>query len=62
MTDINASQAGNNEFSESEDYASLLVVVRFQDLIKRSACQMSKLKVPLLATSHDYDFIYEFRP
>jgi hypothetical protein len=58
-----ASEAFRNEaLSEAVDYASLLVVLRFQDLIRRSAAQMKTLKTPLLATAHEYDFIYEFRP
>ncbi len=47
---------------EAADYASLLVVVRFQQLIQASAPMMGLLSFPLLATSHDYDFIYEYRP
>ncbi len=62
LQDVYYWEAGNDEFYESRDYASLLVVLRFQDLIKRSACKMRKLKVPLFASAHEYTFIYEFRP
>ncbi len=52
----------NEEYSETIDLASLFVVVRFQALISRSAPLMEQLKCPLLATSHDYDLIFEYRP
>lgn len=42
-------------------YCSLLVVCKFQDLIRRSIPHMRELRTPLLATSHEYDFIAEFR-
>jgi hypothetical protein len=42
--------------------SDLLVVLRFQDLIQRSTVFMQQVKVPLLATSHEYDFIYEVQP
>lgn len=40
----------------------LLVVLRFQSLIQRSAVHMTRVEVPVLATVHDYDFIYEVAP
>ena len=47
-------------YGDSPDYASLLVVLKFQNLIKSSAPLISNLSFPLLATSHEYDLIYEF--
>jgi len=49
-------------FSDARDLASLLVVIKFQDLIRRAATLMKELRFPLLATAHDYDFIYEVQP
>jgi hypothetical protein len=49
-------------YKDARGYASLLVVLRFQALIRSSARWMRRLRVPLLATSHDYDFIYEYDP
>jgi hypothetical protein len=46
----------------ANDFSDLLVVLRFQDLIRRSAAYMGQVKVPVLATSHDFDFIYEINP
>jgi hypothetical protein len=63
LQEVYASNAfQNKDFSEAVDYASLLVVLKFQNLIKLSAPMIKKLNVPLLATSHDYDFIYEYKP
>ncbi len=53
---------GNQEYSTAIGFASLYVVFRFQALIRRSAPLMEHLKCPLLATSHDYDFFYEYKP
>jgi len=59
---IYASEAfENDDFSRAGEFSSLLVVSKFQDLIRRSIPHMKKLKSPLLATSHDYDFIAEFK-
>lgn len=44
------------------DIADLLVVLRFQHLIRQSTAFMSVVKVPILATAHDYDFIAEVHP
>ena len=46
---------------ETMGYCSLLVVCKFQELIRGSVASMKELNVPLLATSHEYDFIAEFR-
>ena len=48
-------------FEDACSVASLLVVIRFQDLIRRAASHMQELRFPLLATAHNYDFIYETR-
>jgi hypothetical protein len=59
---VYASDAFRDErFHNACSVTSLLVVVRFQDLIRRAALHMQELRFPLLATAHDYDFIYEFR-
>jgi len=49
------------EFDDASSMASLLIVVKFQDLIRKAAPNMRRLAFPLLATAHDYDFIYEIR-
>lgn len=59
---VYASNFGAGTFSDASDLCSLLVVLRFQSLIHRSAPLSRLLRVPLLTTSHDYDFIYEFSP
>lgn len=50
-----------DHLSDLRDHCSLMVVLHFQTLIKESASLMNGLDVPILATGHDYDFIYEFR-
>jgi len=51
----------DKRYSDACDVTGLLVVIRFQDLIRRAVPHMQKLRFPLLATAHDYDFIYEAR-
>jgi hypothetical protein len=41
--------------------AELLVVIKFQDLIRRAARHMRQLAFPLLVSAHDFDFIFEIR-
>ena len=41
---------------------SLIVVAKFQDLIRRGVECTKHLNCPVFATSHDYDFIAEFIP
>jgi hypothetical protein len=53
---------GDERFEDACSVTSLLVVIRFQDLIRRAAPHMQELRFPFLATAHDYDFIYEVRP
>jgi hypothetical protein len=49
----------NEELSQEEvGIASLLIVVRFQQLIKEAISHMKK-GFPILATAHEYDLIYE---
>jgi len=62
LQEVYASEYSNRGYSDARDFASLLVVLRFQDLIHKSAGSMKRLRVPLLATSHDYDLIYEYDP
>jgi hypothetical protein len=47
------------EFRDAAQLTSLLVVVKFQELINRAAEHMQHRHFPLLATAHDYDFIFE---
>ncbi len=49
-------------FRDVANAAGLLVVIKFQDLIRRAAPQMRQLRFPLLATAHDYDLVYEAVP
>lgn len=46
-------------FREVHEYCSLLVVISFQELIKKSVLLIENLEIPVLAASHDYDFIFE---
>lgn len=45
---------------EARDFCDLLVVCKFQDLLKRSIPYVHEFHEPVLATAHDYDFIAEF--
>jgi hypothetical protein len=51
----------DKRFSESCEVTDLLVVIKFQDLIRRAVPHMQEMRFPLLATAHDYDFISETR-
>jgi len=51
----------DERFDDACSVTSLLVVLRFQDLIRRAAPHMQELRFPLLATAHEYNFIYEVR-
>ncbi len=51
----------DKRFKDAGHLAGLLVVTKFQDLIRRAAPLMHELHFPLLATAHDYDFIFEAR-
>ena len=62
LQNVYASDAfGNEKFNEACTVTCLLVVIKFQDLIRRAAAHMKELRFPLLATGHDFDFIYEVR-
>lgn len=52
---------GESAFDDTSSVADLLVKIRFQQLVQQSVPFMSELRFPLLATSHDSDFIGEFR-
>lgn len=63
LQEVYASAAFRDQRFEDAGYvAGLLVVTRFQDLIRRATRHMQGLHFPLLATAHDYDFISEVRP
>jgi hypothetical protein len=51
----------SGKFTDACDLTDLLVVIKFQDLIRRAAPHMQELEFPLLATAHDFDFIFEAR-
>ncbi|OQX11240.1 MAG: hypothetical protein BWK80_44925 [Desulfobacteraceae bacterium IS3] len=51
----------DNDFSNARDMCSLLIVLYFQDIIRQSASLIKGLKLPILVTAHEYDFIYEYR-
>jgi hypothetical protein len=62
LQEVYASPAfGDRRFKDAGYVAGLLVVTKFQDLIRRAAPHMRELRFPLLATAHDYYFIYEAR-
>lgn len=46
-------------FTDACSVSGLLVVIKFQDLIRRAAPYMTDLRFPLLASAHDYNFICE---
>ena len=50
-----------NDCSQANDICSLLIVLHFQDLIKKSAALIENLEIPVFATAHDFDFIYEYK-
>ena len=50
------------DFNNAEELCSLIVLLKFQQLISYSAKLIKNLKVPILATAHDWEFIYEFVP
>ena len=63
LQEVYASAAfDDNMFVTACDLASLLVVIKFQDMVGRAAPHMERLRFPLLATAHEYDFIFEARP
>ncbi len=62
LQEIYASAAfRDRQFSDACTFTDLLVVIKFQDLIRRAVPHMQEMRFPLLATAHDYDFIYEAR-
>jgi hypothetical protein len=62
LQEVYASEAFRDlRFRDAAYVAALLVVTRFQDLIRRAAPHMRELSFPLLATAHDYWFIFETR-
>ncbi len=62
LQEVYASDAfRTEEFDDACDLAGLLVIIKFQDLVRRAAPQMRELKFPLLVTAHDYDFIFEYQ-
>jgi hypothetical protein len=48
-------------FKDASYAVGLLVVIKFQDLIRRAAPHMQELHFPLLASALDYDFTFEAR-
>ncbi len=60
LQEVYASDAFQDEqYRDAIRVSGLLVVIKFQDLIQKAAPQIHGLQFPLLATAHDYDFIYE---
>lgn len=49
------------QYGDASDFSDLVVVTKFQRLIQKAGPLIAGLRVPLLAASHDYDFIYEYR-
>lgn len=54
-------EAEEEKYESAREFCSLLVVVKFQDLIRRSVPPMRELSVPLVATGHGFDLLAEFR-
>jgi hypothetical protein len=62
LQEVYASSAFRDKrFKDASYVAGLLVVTKFQDLIRQAAPLMRELQFPLLATAHEYDFISEVR-
>ncbi|HVK57438.1 MAG TPA: hypothetical protein VM735_01555, partial [Candidatus Kapabacteria bacterium] len=60
LQEVFASDAfGDDRFTDACDLAGLIFVLRFQELVAESSREMKQLSFPLLATAHDYDFIYQ---
>jgi len=59
---VYASSFGMKSFEPAADLSSLLVVIKFQQFMRRAAAHMRRLQFPLLVTAHDFDFIAEFGP
>ncbi|MFA5794979.1 MAG: hypothetical protein WC980_07965 [Candidatus Brocadiia bacterium] len=49
-----------DKYQDTIEVVSLIVVLKFQKLIKNSVPLMKELKCPILATGHEYDYMYEF--
>jgi len=63
VQDVFASSAfRESSYDDASSVCELIVVIRFQKLIAKAVPFMNKLDFPLLATSHDFDFIAEFKP
>ncbi|MDB4713149.1 hypothetical protein OAF41_00165 [bacterium] len=60
LQEIYASWDGDSD-EAAEELCSLMVVAKFQDLVRRTLPFIDGLACPILATSHDYDFIAELR-
>ncbi len=59
LQEVFASDAfSDDRFADACDLAGLIFVLRFQELIGEASLEMKQLRFPLLATAHDYDFIY----
>lgn len=52
----------DSRFSCACDITDLLVVVKFQKFIQEASRHMQALRFPLLATAHEFSFIYEIKP
>ncbi|MGR8935857.1 MAG: hypothetical protein ACU837_15965 [Gammaproteobacteria bacterium] len=50
----------NNAFNSESELCSLIVVLKFQKLIRESLKLLQHANCPILATAHDYDLISEF--
>ncbi|MBF0379048.1 MAG: hypothetical protein HQK72_16445 [Desulfamplus sp.] len=53
-------EENEEDYSNARDLASLLIVLYFQKLIKEAAALIDNLQIPILATAHGYDLIYEY--
>lgn len=47
-------------FEAAAEFATLLVLLKFQNLIRQSAPLMKNVHCPLLATAHDWDVVYTY--
>lgn len=53
---------GSENVQQAQSLCDWLVVLRFQQLIQRSAPLSFRLAVPLLSTAHEFDLFYVYRP
>ncbi len=52
----------DSNFDDAADVTALLVTIKFQKLITKAYSFLSDLRIPVLSTAHDLDFIHVISP